>query len=294
MLSQRRRLGSSLGMESMKQARKHWSYSSISQYLRCSLQFYFERVLGIPRTTTSSGLALGSAVHSALATYHLSVAANDPDPAKHVIEAFDNSWKEREKRNEIDYKQKESRDSVMQTGRSLLETYLADPIKDEIVAVEERVLVPLEDSTGDYLETPIVVIADLVTRDESGLRINEFKTSGRVYSEFEVANSLQATFYVNGLHETFGEWPASVEYNVLVKTKMPKLQRIRTNRYREDVMRLGDLVATVERAVDAEIFYPNPSAMNCAGCQFKSECADWKPTTSEHQSEEQVEALVTC
>jgi CRISPR/Cas system-associated exonuclease Cas4 (RecB family) len=50
--------------------RPHWSFSAINQYLRCPLQFFFERVLGLPQPTVSSNLVLGSAVHRTLEAYH--------------------------------------------------------------------------------------------------------------------------------------------------------------------------------------------------------------------------------
>ena len=50
--------------------RPHWSYSAITQYLRCPQQYFFQRVLGIPSRSIGTGLALGSAVHAGLAAYH--------------------------------------------------------------------------------------------------------------------------------------------------------------------------------------------------------------------------------
>jgi CRISPR/Cas system-associated exonuclease Cas4 (RecB family) len=159
---------------------------------------------------------------------------------------------------------------------ALIDLYLREPPPQEIVSVEQRILVPLHNSEGEYLETPLVAIADLVTRDEGGLKINEFKTSGRSYGEFEVQTSLQATCYANAAWETFGE-QAAVEYAVLVKTKSPKLQRIKTKRKEEDFGRLGDLVENVERAVDSGIFYPIETPLNCSTCPYRQQCRDWKP-----------------
>jgi hypothetical protein len=48
----------------------HWSYSALAQYLRCPRQYFFERVLYLPRRSCSAGQALGTAVHAALAAYH--------------------------------------------------------------------------------------------------------------------------------------------------------------------------------------------------------------------------------
>ena len=261
----------------MNTPRPHWSYSSISQYLRCPLQYYFERVLKLPRTSIGSGLILGSATHNALAAYHISLMNGDVPKTDDIHEAFLDTWTSKESRETIDYKATENRDDLIAQGIALVELYLQEPPPTQIVMVEQRVLVPIRNSDGDYLETPLVAVSDLITREDDGvLKVNEFKTSGRSYGEFEVERSLQATCYVNAAWETFGEW-ASVEFSVLVKTKTPKLQRLRTARNEDDLGRLGDVVENVEQAVHAGIFYPVESPMNCSTCSFRTQCREWKP-----------------
>ena len=56
--------------------RPHWSFSAINQFLRCPLQYYFERVLRLPRSSVSSSLVFGSSVHHALAIYHNAIQEN--------------------------------------------------------------------------------------------------------------------------------------------------------------------------------------------------------------------------
>jgi hypothetical protein len=118
--------------------------------------------------------------------------------------------------------------------------------------------------------------ADLLTRDERQLKVREFKTSGRAYGEMEVETSLQATSYVNAVWQAYGEW-AAVEFNILIKTKTPKFQRLTTARNESDVGRLGDIVESVERAVDQSIFFPIESPLNCSTCPFRQPCRQWKP-----------------
>jgi CRISPR/Cas system-associated exonuclease Cas4 (RecB family) len=101
---------------------------------------------------------------------------------------------------------------------------------------------------------------------------------------------LQATCYVNAVWETLGEW-ASVEFEVLVKTKTPKLQRIKTARTEEDIGRLGDLVENVERAVNAGIFYPVETPMNCSTCSFREQCREWKPERKVRKTESETVKL---
>ena len=52
--------------------RPHWSYSQVSQFLRCPLSYYFERIAKLPKPFISGGLALGATVHQTLAEFHRS------------------------------------------------------------------------------------------------------------------------------------------------------------------------------------------------------------------------------
>ncbi|WLD13585.1 RecB family exonuclease [Planctellipticum variicoloris] len=254
--------------------RPHWSYSSISQYLRCPLQYYFQRVLGLPSRSIGSGLVLGSAVHAGLAEYHRRLKEHESIDSEAILKVFHECWGEKEAGETVVYRNGESREDNREQGIQLLKLYLDEPPPDGIIAVEQRVLVPLYNSRGEYLEIPLVAIADLITATEQDLTVREFKTSGRAYSAADVESSLQPTCYVHAVRETFGR-DANVEYTVLVKTKTPKVQRLRTSRYSEDCGRLGDVVQTIQRAVDLGIFYPVESPMNCATCPYRQHCRAW-------------------
>lgn len=275
----------------MRTSRPHWSYSSISQFLRCPLQYYFERVLNIPRKSVSSGLILGSATHNALAAYHIKLMNGDEFKTEEIYQAFLDTWNSRESEGGIEYKANENRDDLIDLGISLVDLYLQEAPPKNIVMVEKKSLVPISNSNGDYLETPLMAFADLVTRGEdSVLKINEFKTSARSYSQLEVETSLQATCYVNAAWEIFGEW-ASVEFSVFVKNKTPKLQRLKTARTEEDLNRLGDLIENIERAINKKIFYPVETPLNCSWCSYRQQCREWKPDRKNHKSESEFVKL---
>lgn len=272
----------------MDRSRPHWSYSSINQYLRCPLQFFFQRVLGLPSRTISSGLVLGSAVHAGLAEYHRRLKEVESIDQEGILKSFHDCWTEKEANETIQYRDGDTRDDSIAQGVNLLEMYLKEPPPEKIIAVENRILVPLINSQGEYLETPLVAIADLITGSDEALTIREFKTSGRAYSVSDVESSLQPTCYVHAVREAFGR-EANVEYTVLVKTKTPKIQRIQTSRYQADCGRLGDLVETIERAVNFSIFYPVEGPMNCSTCPYRSPCHDWGKRTLSQEQLNQVE-----
>ena len=253
--------------------RPHWSYSSISQYLTCPLRYYFQRILCLPQPTVGSGLVLGSAVHAALAHYHHDLRIGRPPRRESIQETFMESW-ERRDGTAISFKEGETRSGLIEQGMALVDLYLDEPPPERIVSIEQEIISPVHNSRGEYLETPLVAVADLIVDTDDGLLVREFKTSARAYSESETSSSLQPTCYVNAVQEVFGE-PATVEYTVLIKTKTPKLQRLPASRTEADLGRLGDIVENVEKAVQAGILYPVELAMNCSTCPYRGPCRDW-------------------
>jgi len=280
-------------------ARPHWSYSAISQYQRCPLQYYFERVLRLPRRSASDALVMGASVHAALADYHHKIQAHETFTTESVLETFHAQWDRQAGELGVVATSGKSIGDARDLGVALVEAYLKEPAPTNILAVEQPVLAPIANSRGEYLERPLLVVPDLITREADGtLKVGEIKTAGRSYSESDVATSLQPTCYASAVHELTGQEPL-VEYVVLVKTKVPKVQRIEAIRDTGDFGRLGDTIDAVARSIDAGSFYPVESPMNCAGCSFYRECREWTgPGSSNSNLGERepvrVEEAVAC
>ena len=179
-------------------------------------------------------MVLGSAVHAALAEYHRTVQQDEPTDTTKLHRVFTDSWGSRESGKRVSYRAGENQADLMAQGIALLEVYLQEPPPQNIVSIEKEILAPIHNSRGEYLETPLLAIADLITKDNEELTVREFKTSGRAYSDMEADTSHQPTCYVNAVQEVFGE-PTRVEYTVLVKTKTPKVQRLTAVRNDEDL-----------------------------------------------------------
>lgn len=276
--------------------RPHWSYSSISQYMKCPLQYYFERVLRLPRRTTSDAQVLGSAIHAALAFHHRRLQAGETAPAHQVRDTFLAAWENQANESEVVFDKRSANDN-RDLGIALIDAYLEEPPPTRIMAVEAPMLAPIANSRGDVLEKPLLVVIDLITRQEDDQPvITEFKSTSRAFSDSEVATSLQPTCYASAVYERIGEEPL-VEYVALVKTKTPKVQRIESIRTVADFGRLGDIVEVVENAVESNVFYPVESPLNCFSCSFFRECRAWTGVKFEQLGENEVpvaEEAVPC
>lgn len=272
--------------------RVHWSYSSLSQYLRCPLQYFFQRVIGIPQKTIGSQLVLGGAVHAALETYHIGLQQEQPRSQEQIESAFLAAWQTREEQGVLIFKAGETRSDNQEQGLTLIGRYLQEPPPANIVAVEQKLLTPICNSHGEFLETPLMTVADLITRQDGQLVIDEFKTSGKAYSEFEADTTLQATSYVNMAHQVYGE-DALFRFTILVKTKTPKVQRLNAVRTESDVGRMGDLIQNIERSIAANIFFPIESPMHCCTCPYRQPCRDWGTRAEVNQANQQADIFGT-
>ncbi len=254
--------------------RPHWSYSALAQYLRCPRQYFFERVLCLPRRSCSAGQALGTAVHAALAAYHEGIRRARPLSPRRIRGVFLESWRDREQKEAIIFRDGEDRDGSLARGIALLDAYLQEPPPTDILAVEHPLIAPLCDGRGTYLEKPLIAVPDLILRDRGGPRILEFKTAGRSLAASDAETSLQATCYLHAIQSVYAR-PANLEFTVLLKTKIPRIQRIAASRTEVDFSRLGDLVESVERAIAAEALHPIESALNCSTCPYRRPCREW-------------------
>lgn len=257
--------------------RPHWSYSQISQFLRCPLQYYFDRIAKIPRAFTTSGLLLGGAVHEALAAYHTGLQSSRPLSKDELAEVFLAGWQKRHAEGPVQFSKGETISELVDQGIALLEAYVEEPPPERIKAVEKELLVPLHTSQGEVLEKPLVAVLDLLCEEGEQLTVIEFKTSSRKYGSAEVDRSLQAVAYRHACQEKYDR-PTRVRYTVLVKTKTPTVQHLDVTQAEGGFSRLGDLVQSVERAIEVGAFYPIENAMNCSGCPFREPCRDWQGT----------------
>lgn len=273
--------------------RPHWSYSQVSQFLRCPLQYFFERVAKLPKPHVSSSLVLGGSIHKALAEFHRRLQVEEVLPLVRVQRLFLDAWMESEQTGPIQYREKDNRDQTIEQGQALLELYLKEPPTEKIVAVEQTFLVPLFTSDGEVLEKPLMAVPDLICQGENRLLVKEFKTSGRKFSEIETDGLMQASCYVHAVQEHLGG-PVAVRYVVLVKTKTPQVQYLDTVRDEADIGRIGDIVQSIERAIQAGAFYPVESPMNCSSCPFFRPCREWKGGCSSEASHPLENEAVPC
>ncbi len=132
--------------------RPHWSYSSVSQYLKCPFSIYFERVLRLPRKDRLR--RPGARLVRPLRPGRLPPQApgpTSPSQPHQVREAFLAAWEDQaDDGSRSSTEQANPSDDSLALGIALIEIYLKEPPPTNIVAVESPMLAPITNSRGEY------------------------------------------------------------------------------------------------------------------------------------------------
>ncbi|MEY3898439.1 MAG: hypothetical protein RLZZ214_3961 [Verrucomicrobiota bacterium] len=251
----------------------HISPTAAKAYLSCSLKFYFERVLRIPKKTPPA-LHLGKAVHAALQAFHLARWRGGDDSPEAIAAAYEHAFTNLE-RNEgpVRFKDDAERDEVRLDGLRVVAAYLDSPeaMKEKPRAVE---VMMKEDIPG--LSVPLTGAMDLV---EGNYTPVDFKSAAAKPDKASAAfdHEIQLVSYQLLMEAAIGESPPSLDLVFLVKTKKPQTIRVKSppaNDQRK--RRVVTLLETAVQGIASGRHHPQPG-MQCSWCQYKNECLAWPP-----------------
>lgn len=253
---------------------EYLSASRLKSYLTCSLRFYFEKVLAIPKPANAAA-HLGKAVHAGLAAYHTARWRGGDATPDTLVTKYATEFNKLEQAQPVKWDDAAERDGALEAGDKLVRAYVADsesrppvkPIGIEVTLEAEIKGIPI----------PLLGIADLVTE---GNRLTDFKTTGVTPNPILEAwqHELQITAYDLLIEATTGKGISEAELVFLVKTKVPKILRhvlpapdgTRRERFKA-------LANTYVEGVSAGHFHPSPG-QHCAWCPYRGECAAWTGT----------------
>lgn len=251
----------------------HISPTAAKAYLGCSLRFYFERVLRIPKKTPPA-LHLGKAVHAALQAFHLARWRGGDDSPDAIATAYEEAFTNLERdEGPVRFKDDAERDEVRLDGLRVVAAYLDSPeaMKEKPRAVE----VLLKENIAG-LSVPLTGAMDLV---EGNFTPVDFKSAAAKPDPASAAfdHEIQLVSYQLLMEAATGETPPSLDLVFLVKTKKPQTIRVMSppaNAQRK--RRVVTLLETAVQGIAAGRHHPQPG-MHCSWCQFRCECMAWPP-----------------
>ena len=170
----------------------------------------------------------------------------------------------------------EAADDGLALGISLVDLYLGEEPPANIVAVEQPLLAPIANSAGVYLERPILVVPDLITREADGTsRITRDQDLGPVLLRLrggdlppaDVLRPCRPRDDRRGARRGVRRPGEDPDAESPADRGLPGRD--------SDFGRLGDIIEAVDRAIDAGSFFPVESPLNCSGCSYFRECRGW-------------------
>ncbi len=247
------------------------SISHVQTYLGCSLQYRFRYIDQIPPPWRPAALVFGSTVHAAIEWFHRErLAGRRPEPET-VAKIFDADWFA-ENLEPVVFPEKESKDSLAEKGRQLVALYVEQIGETLPMLIEDRFEIDLIDpETGEVLDVRLRGIIDLVEADGT---LVELKTAARTFDTGTLERHLQLSTYALVRLIATGEVPP-LRIDALLKTKVPRLERLPASRTVEDLAWTARLIERVAHAIRAGCFFPNPS-WRCAECEYFAHCQSWR------------------
>jgi putative RecB family exonuclease len=260
---------------------QYHSFSSVNQWSSiCSLQYFFQRILRLPKECVSAALILGIGVNDALRAIDVDLMNGlRPDVAfalqvlRTVLEkAF------ADKDVPVVSTKDETLQELYEKGRGMVEYYVTNlPNNETPVDLPHRFMVPLLDEKGEALPRPLVGEIDRWVKTADGrIGVVDWKTAAARWPADKLAKDDQATAYLLAGETILGRSPDFFRYDLLLKTKKPEVERYYVDRTLKDRKRLLKKVRMVDRALQAGVFTPNDTSFACPTCAFQGACSRWQ------------------
>jgi len=258
--------------------RDYLSPSAIATFQRCPLKYRFAYVENREPEFTSVSLVFGAAIHAAIEEHYRRQFEGLPPPSHdELLAAYAKAWEAEttqrsnfEKEPPVD----ELRDQAVRMLAAFRKSDVAIDDDARLLGVEEELRGPVVPEAPDVLGR-----CDLVSHLRSALLIVDFKTSRSAWGQGQLWESSQAmllyAWLARPLAVAVGASQIHLRWVVVTKAKSPRVDVHDLTPSAGQLRRVAETVAAVWKAITAGLFYPAPSATNCAMCSYRRACRDW-------------------
>jgi putative RecB family exonuclease len=230
------------------------SYSSMSSYETCPLQYRYAYVDGIP-AQPSPFLSFGSSIHSAL-EYFYSRRVPVAPALEELLETYEAVWISQ------GYADPTEEATYREHGREVLRRYYADNAADYHLpaATEQRFSIDVEGVTFTG------VIDRLDRMPGGGYEILDYKTNRKLATQAQVDSNLQLTVYYMASREVWGIEPEKLTLYFLLPGRAMSTRRVSA-----DADGVRRQIVNVAERIQAGKFEPRQNPL-CDWCDYQSLC----------------------
>ena len=233
------------------------SQSRIAMYLKCPRQYYYRYCEGII-SPPGAALTLGSSFHGAIrVNYEQKVGSHEDLPVADVLDAFSTEYDQRA--HETLWFPEDDPGKIKDSGIAIVDHYQNEAAPGiQPVCVETKFEAEMSYTVDEEPKSvKLKGILDLQDKDQV---IVEAKTTSRKPSSVQYSHIIQATCYVAGAMQQYGE--ARVDY--VVNKKVPEIVSFPIQVDQRKVMFFTNLVASVVESIEAELWIPNRDHFLCS------------------------------
>jgi len=244
---------------------RHMSVTQLKMYLRCPLQYEFRYVKGL-KIPPAGVMTLGKSIHSTLEeNYRQKIRTGQDLSLEHWRDYFSDTWEN--SLEETVFEDGEKPEDLKNDGMKLIDVYHSQIAPNvQPVDVEREFLIDV-----DGVEVPLLGYIDLI--DDKGFIIDH-KVANKSWPKGREHSDLQLTAYALAYRQTEGKDENGLRYDVMVRTKNPKINQLETTRSQEDIRKFSKLLNHVNRSIKTGIFYPNDNFL-CPVCGYADLCKKW-------------------
>jgi hypothetical protein len=276
--------------------RPHISFSQLSMYLRCSMQYYFRYILGL-KDKPKVSLSIGLGGHAALEWNTKRKIEHGTDaPAEQIVQKasdfMDHYLRELpESEYEKDVEPGATKDKFLGATRVFA---TRDAPKIVPISAELEFNLDLNEYLPEPLPEPIRIVngkIDLVATDTSlfiapenvgPVEVDDYKLVTRKRTQDEVNLSPQLTLYNTVIRKITGKWPSKTGYRMLTPGNtregpdatalMREPQYMKPEAQESRLRRLVYQFAKAEHGIRQGVFIPTDNPITCSWCGYRNKC----------------------
>lgn len=244
------------------------SVSRMKLYLRCPLAFSMKYIQGIS-VPINGNMLIGKCVHKgAEIALKKKIDTKVDAPLDFLLDVYSTTFDEALKQEDVEFGEDDP-GKLKDEGANCIKLYHSEIAPGIVpVAAEQKFVIEFQNVEYGFLG-----FIDVLDSEDY---IHDLKVTKRSFSDSTAAEDLQLTAYCIGYKSLTSRHPKGVVFDVLVRNKTPKVQRIvAPPRTEEQLQRFLKLVGSVSESIKLGVFYPCEDSLRCSWCSYKSHCKSW-------------------
>ncbi len=242
------------------------SFSALNTFQSCPLKYKFQ-VIDKISTPKSPEAVFGTLIHSTLQFIHSGGFL--PPTEQEALQFFATKW------NPDVFTEELQERTAFAQGVRIIQQYFHkyDPSKIQIVDLESRFSIELDDKEGDEKHF-VSGFIDRIDKTEDGYEIIDYKTSKKLPPQEFVDNNLQLAIYLLAFLKRYPN------FNEINKVKLSLFfvhhgEKLTTTKTKEQLQMVKDELLEVIHQVE-ESDFPAVVTPLCAWCGYQKICPMWK------------------